>query len=42
MAGYNPKVDLVNINVYTKFNKILSIGSQDVERKQKKYDGTTE
>ena len=31
---YNPKLDLINVNVYTKFGKILSIGSQDIERKQ--------
>ena len=40
MAYNNPKVDLVNINTYAKFDKILSIGPQDIELK--KYDGTTE
>ena len=30
---YNPKLDLINVNVYTKFGLILSIGSQDIERK---------
>ena len=30
---FNPNLDLINVNVYTKFNKILSIGSQDIERK---------
>ena len=33
MAGNNPKLDLVNINAHTKFNQILSISSQDIERK---------
>ena len=28
---YNPNVDLVNDNVYTKFGHILSIRSQDIE-----------
>ena len=28
MALYNPNLDLINVNVYTKF------GSQDIERKQ--------
>ena len=32
---YNPNLDLINVNVYTKFGKILSIGSQDIERKRK-------
>ena len=30
----NPNLDLVDINVYTKFGEILSICSQDIERKQ--------
>ena len=30
----NPSLDLVNINVYTQFGKILSTPSQDIERKQ--------
>ena len=34
MMGYNPKLDLVNVDVHTKFGQILSIGSQDIERKQ--------
>ena len=38
---YNPIVDLVNNNVYTKFGLIQSIHSQDIERKQN-YDGMTE
>ena len=29
MTGNNPKLKLVNINAYTKFNKILSILSKD-------------
>ena len=32
---YNPNLDLINVNVYTKFGQILSIGSQDIERKRK-------
>ena len=31
---YNPKLDLFNMNAYIKFGEILSIGSQDIERKQ--------
>ena len=31
---YSPNLDLINVNVYTKFGKILSIGSQDIERKR--------
>ena len=34
MTGNNPKLDLVNVDVHTKFGQILSIGSQDIERKQ--------
>ena len=35
---YNtPKVDLVNMNAYIRFCEILSICSQDIERKQN-YD----
>ena len=30
----NPKLDLVNMIAYIKFDEILSIGSQDIERKQ--------
>ena len=33
MTGNNPKLDLVN-DVHTKFGPILSIRSQDIERKQ--------
>ena len=32
MAGNNPKLDLVNDDVHTKFGLILSICSQDIER----------
>ena len=31
---YNPNLDTINVNVYTKFGEILSIGSQDIERKR--------
>ena len=31
MTLYNPNIDLVNDNVYTKFGHILSIRSQDIE-----------
>ena len=34
MMGNNPKLDLVNVDVHTKFGQILSIGSQDIEQKQ--------
>ena len=34
MTGNNPELDLVNVDVHTKFGQILSIGSQDIERKQ--------
>ena len=33
MTGNNPKLDLVNVDVYTKFGWILSIRSQAIERK---------
>ena len=33
MTGNNPKLDLVNINAHTKFGQILSIHSQNIERK---------
>ena len=38
MICNNLKLDLVNINAYTKFGEILSFCSQDIERKQN-YDG---
>ena len=34
MTDNNPKLDLVNVDVHTKFSRILSICSQDIERKQ--------
>ena len=34
MTGNNPKLDLVNVDVHTKFDQILSICSRDIERKQ--------
>ena len=34
MTGNNPKLDLVNVDVHTKFGPILSIRSQDIERKR--------
>ena len=34
MKGNNPKSDLVNVDVHTKFGQILSIRSQDIEQKQ--------
>ena len=35
MTGYNLNLDLVNINSHTKFGKILSMSSCNIERKQK-------
>ena len=32
MTGNNPKLDVVNVDVNTKFGQILSIRSQDIER----------
>ena len=34
MRGNNPKLDLVNVDVHTKFGTILSIHSQDIQRKR--------
>ena len=34
MTGNNPKLDLVNVDVHAKFGRILSIRSQDIERKR--------
>ena len=34
MMGYNPKLDLVNVDVHTKFGQILSVCSQAIERKR--------
>ena len=33
MTGNNPKLDLVNVDVHTKFGWILSLCSQDIEWK---------
>ena len=33
MTGNNPKLDLVNVNAHKKIGKILSIRSQDSQRK---------
>ena len=35
MTGYNPKLDVVTVDVYTNFGQILSIRSQDIEREKK-------
>ena len=37
MTGNNPKLDLNIVDVHTKFGHILSIGSQDSERKRNSY-----
>ena len=34
MTGNNPKLDLVNVVVHTKFGRILSNRSHDIERKR--------
>ena len=34
MTGNYPKLDLVNVDVHTNFGQILSIRSQDIERKR--------
>ena len=34
MTGNNPKLDLVNVDVHTKFGQFLSIPTQDIERKR--------
>ena len=34
MTGNNPKLDLVNVDVHTKFGPVLSMCSQDIEQKQ--------
>ena len=31
---YNPNLDIINVNVYTKFGLILSFCSQDIEPKR--------
>ena len=35
MTGYNPNLDLVNMNAHTEKGQTLSISSQDMERKPK-------
>ena len=35
LALYNPNLDTINVNLYTKFGQIPSIGSQDIEGKRK-------
>ena len=34
VTGNNPKLDLVHVDVHTNFGQILSIRSQDIERKR--------
>ena len=34
VTGNNPKLDLVNVDVHTKYGQNLSIRSQDIERKR--------
>ena len=34
MTGNNPKLDLNNVDVHINFGQILSICSQDIQRKQ--------
>ena len=34
ILGNNPKLDLVNVDVHTKFGRILSIRSRDIELKR--------
>ena len=34
LTASNPSLDLVNINAYINFSEILSICSQDIERKR--------
>ena len=41
MMGDNPKLNLVSVDVYTKFGRILSSHSQDIEQKQNVH-GMTE
>ena len=38
MTGNDPKLDLVNDDVHTKFGRILSNRSQDIERKRNSED----
>ena len=41
MTGNNSNLDLVSTNAYTKFGKILIIGSQDIKRKQNYEQNST-
>ena len=41
MTGNNPKLDLVNVDVHTKFGQILPIRYQDIEQKRN-ANGITE
>ena len=34
MTCHNPRLDLVNMNAYIKFDEIMSICSQDIEQKR--------
>ena len=34
IKGNNPRLDLVNVDGHTKFGQIMSIRSQDIERKR--------
>ena len=34
MTGNDPKLDLVNINAFIKFDQVMSICSKDIERKR--------
>ena len=34
MTGNDPKLDVVNVDVHTKFDQIPSIHTQDIERKR--------
>ena len=41
MYSNNPSLDFVNINAYREFGEIVSIYSEDIERKRN-YDGRTD
>ena len=34
MTGNSPKLDLINVDVHTKYGQILSIRSQDIEQER--------
>ena len=38
MTGNNPKLDVVNVDVHTKFGQILSIRSQDIIERKRNSD----